>query len=149
MTAIVERQRARFYIQKKQKNRETFKKKSQTIPVAFLYTKSNTLYVTGFFMNFLKLAFIHKKYHTLGQVTFLYTKTQTLRKNQDNFRYVFIYKNPALCVPRFFIGFLKFAEGGDIYLKKYNSLCFTLLYRKCLTLCVTFSYPKNYALFVT
>ena len=31
---------------------------------------------------------------TLFYVTFLYVKIQTLRKKQDNLRYVFIYKNP-------------------------------------------------------
>ena len=40
----------------------------------------------------------------------------TLHKKQDNFRYVFIYQNPALCVKRFFIEFLKFAEGGGIFI---------------------------------
>ena len=55
MTAIIERQRARlytkrakiivkhFYIQK-----STHFSKSQTISVTFLYTKSDTLEVTGF-----------------------------------------------------------------------------------------------------
>ena len=52
-------------------------------PVTFLYIKRNTLYVTGFFMNFLKLAFIYKKHDTLRYVTFLYTKSWTLRKKQD------------------------------------------------------------------
>ena len=31
---------------------------------------------------------------------------------------VFIYQNPALCITRFFIEFLKFAEGGGGFLKK-------------------------------
>ena len=34
--------------------------KSKNICVTFLYTKIQTLYVTLFFMNFLKLAFIYK-----------------------------------------------------------------------------------------
>ena len=38
------------------------------------------------------LAFLYKKHDTLRYVTFLYTKSQTLCKNQDNFRYVCVYK---------------------------------------------------------
>ena len=45
------------------------------------------------FMKCLKLAFIYKKPDTLRYVTFLYTKSHILRKKQDNFYYVFIYKN--------------------------------------------------------
>ena len=91
MTAISERQRARFYICKKQKKIETFLytqkaghfAKSKTISVRFLNPKSMTLYVTRFFMTFLKLAFMYKKHDTLLYVTFLYTKSRTLRKNAN------------------------------------------------------------------
>ena len=108
----------RFYIQKARHF-----SKSQTISVTFLYTKSNTLYVTGSFMKFLKLAFIYKKHDALRYVTFLFTKIQTVRKKQDNLRYVFIYKNPELCVTWFFIEFLKCSEGGGgIYLFKKGTL---------------------------
>ena len=69
-------------------------------------------------MKFLKLTFIYKKHDTLRNVTFLHTNIQTLCKNQDNLRYVFVYKNPELCVTQFFIEFLKFADGGGIYLFK-------------------------------
>ena len=72
-------------------------------------------------MKILKLVFILKKNDTLRYVKFIYTKSQTLCKKQDNLRYVFIYKNPALCVTRFFIEFLKFTEGGDIYF--FEKLC--------------------------
>ena len=36
--------------------------------------------------------YINKKQN--NPETLLYTKSRTLRKKQDNFRYVFIYKNP-------------------------------------------------------
>ena len=106
---------------KSKKNCETFyiKKfrnfsKSKTISITFLYTKIQTLFKKldnsryvfkykkpytwryGIFMKFLKLAFIFKKHDTLRYVTFLYTKSKTLRKKQDNLLYVFIYKTPAL-----------------------------------------------------
>ena len=100
MTAIRERQWAHFSHIQKAKNCETFLytkgrhfAKIETISVTFLYRKSKTIYVTQFFIKFLKLVFVYKKHDTLRYVTFLYTKIQTLSKNQDNLRYVFIYKN--------------------------------------------------------
>ena len=73
MTTTSEGKRARLYIYKKQKNFETFLyiqkvghfAKNKTISVKFLYPKSMTLYVTQFFMKFLNLEFINKKYDTL------------------------------------------------------------------------------------
>ena len=44
-------------------------------------------------MKILKLAFMYKHYDTLRYVMFYYTKSQRLRKNQDNLRYGFIQKN--------------------------------------------------------
>ena len=100
MTAIGERQRAPLYIYKKEKIAKRFYiekarhlKKSKTISVPYLYTKSKTLHVTRFVMTFLKLAFIYKKHDNLHYVTFLCTNSQTLRKKQDNLRFVFMYKN--------------------------------------------------------
>ena len=43
MTVIIKRQRARFYIQKKQKTFETFKKKLDNSRCAFVYKKQYTL----------------------------------------------------------------------------------------------------------
>ena len=97
VTATIERQHARLYMYKKKKIAKRFniKKsrqlaKSKTISVTFLYTKIWTLYVTRFFMKFLKLAFIYKKDDTLRYVRFLYTKIQTLRNKKDNLSYLFI-----------------------------------------------------------
>ena len=67
MTNISERQRALFNIYKKKKMRNVYLyiqearhfSKSKTICVTFLFTKNPTLYVTQFFMKFLKLAFIY------------------------------------------------------------------------------------------
>ena len=48
--------------------------------------------------------YIYIKHDTLRYVTFLYPKSQTLRKKQDNFRYVFLYtKSRTLCVTQLFI----------------------------------------------
>ena len=119
MTPISESQRGPFYRYKKQKlgNDYIYMRdawhfaKSKIICVTFLFTKSRTLYVTRFFMKFLKLGFIYiyKKHDTLRYVTFLYTKSQTLLKKQDNLRHVFKYnvtKSLTLCVTRFFINTL-------------------------------------------
>ena len=73
---------AHVYIQKKQKNCETFLyTKSQTLfkkldnfRYVFIWKKPYTLRY-GIFMKFLKLAFTYKNNDTLGYVTFLYTKS--------------------------------------------------------------------------
>ena len=76
----------------------------------------------------------------------IYTKSMKLRKKQDNLRYVFIYKNPAVCVTRFFIEFLKFAGGRDIYaLKKQCTLCDIFILKNS-ALCVTLLYTKSLTL---
>ena len=126
----------------------TFQKARQ-FPLRFYLQKAIHLTLRDFY-EFLKLAFIYKKHDTLRQVTFLYTKSQTLRKKQNNLRYVLYTKIRHFCVTRFFIEFLKFAEGGgdllikkqctlrDIFISKNTALCVTFLYSKSLTLCVTF-----------
>ena len=66
----------------------------------------------------MNLAFIYKNHDTLRYVTFLYTKIQTLRKKQDNLRYVFIHKNPDTLRYTIFMECLKLAEGGWDYMQK-------------------------------
>ena len=135
----------------------------KTIVVTFLLTKSHTLYITRFFMKFLKLAFyVFKNYDTLRYVTFLYTKIHSLRKRKDNLRYIFmIQKAWHFALRDFSWNFLKLAEGLFLFLTKNNGLCVEylyaknnaisvkFLYTKSLTLCVTFLYPKNDALCIT
>ena len=117
--------------------------KRKTISVTFLFPKSNTIYVTQFFMKFLNLVFIYRKNDTLSYVMFLYTKSQKLRKNKDNLRYVFIYKN--MDTLRYAILHWIFVIGGEgetfLYAKKY-SLFITFLYAKNNALCVPFFYTK-------
>ena len=172
MTPISERKIAPYHIYKKQKKLRhvyMYKKKarhfskSTTICVPFLLTKSQTLYVTRFFMNFLKLAFMHIQkawYFALHDV--IYTKSLKLRKKQDNLRHVFLYtESLTLCITRFFIEFLKFAEGGrHFYIGKTMhlelNLCmkrtvhFTLRFfiRKARHFASICFYPKNNALCV-
>ena len=69
--------------------------KSQTISVTFYIKKRYTLSHVIFHEIF-EVGIYIQKHETLRYVTFLYSKSQTLRKKQDNLRYVFIYKNPAL-----------------------------------------------------
>ena len=126
MTPISERQRAHFYAYNKQKMKNLYIytqkaghfTKSKTICVTFILRKSHTLYVTRFFMKFLKLAFkyIYQKHDTLRYVTLLYTERRTLRKKQDNLRYVFTYKDPDTL--------------GYIFMGKKKALWDTFLYLK-------------------
>ena len=45
-------------------------------------------------------------------MTCLYTKIQTLRKNQDNLRYIFIYKKPYTVHYANFHGIFEIGGGG-------------------------------------
>ena len=118
--------------------------KSKTICVTFLYTKSETLYVTQFFMKILKLEFTYKKHDTLRYVAVLYTKMQTLSKKLDNFCYVFIYKKSDTLRYAIFHGIFEIGGGGRAFLyEKNNALCVTFLYSKNNALCVTFLYTKG------
>ena len=72
---------------------------------------------------------IYKKQNKLKR---LYTKIQTLHKNQDNLRYISYTKSPTLYGTRFFMKILKLAF---IY-KKHDTLrCVNFLYSKSQTLC--------------
>ena len=63
--------------------------------------------------------------------TFLYTKSQTLCKNQDNLRYNFIHKNPDNLLYAIFMKFLKLAYT---YKHNYTFIFVTMLYTKNQTL---------------
>ena len=69
-------------------------------------------------MIFLKLEFMYKKHDTLRYVIFLYTKSQTLRKNQDNVRYIFIYKNPDTLRYANFYRIFEIGGGAGIFFMK-------------------------------
>ena len=82
-------------------------------------------------MKFLKLTFIYKKDDILRYVKFLYTKIQTLRKKQDNLRYVFIYKNQDT----FHYGIFRLifeigGGGGHFYMQRIIQFALNLKYKK-------------------
>ena len=80
-------------------------------------------------MKILKLAFIYKKHNTLRYVTFLHTKTLTLRKKQDNLRFIFIYKIPDTLSYAIFHGIIEIVGGGGTFLyPKKNALFVTFIY---------------------
>ena len=139
MTNISERQRARLYIYTKQKNAkfiyiyskiQTLRKKQDNLQYVFIYKKIDTLRHAIFHENSDMVIFI-QKHDTLRYVTFLYTKSLTLRKKQDNLCYVFLYtKILTLCVTRFFMEFLKMAEGGRVIHKKQWNLRYIRISKK-------------------
>ena len=117
MTAIGERQRANFCLYKKQeillnvfiyKIQTLFKKQDSSRYV--LFKKSLTINITRFFMKILNLIIVYKKHDNLRYVTCLYTRSQTLQKQQDNLCYVFIYKMPDTL--RYAIFHWMFGIGG-------------------------------------
>ena len=93
---------------------------------------------------------------------FVYTKSQIIRKKQDNLRNVFIYKNPDTLRYVVFHGIFEIVGGGghfymqktmhftlNFYMQKTMHFALRFLYIKAKTLCVTFLYAKNNALCVT
>ena len=116
--------------------------KSKTICVTFLFTRSKTLHVTQFSWKFWNWhLYIHKKHDTLRYVRFLYTKCQTLCKNQDNLCSVFLYtKILTLCVTRFSWNSWNWRRGGSFLWIRNNALCVKFLYAKNSALSVTFLY---------
>ena len=96
-----------FYVQKARHF-----EKSKIICVMFLYTKIQTLCITRFFIEVLKLA--------KGEGEFLYAKNSTLR-------YIFIWKRNALCVTLY----IKPDTIRYIFIwKKNNAPCITFIYIK-------------------
>ena len=115
--------------------------KARLFPVTFLYTKIKILYVTQFFMKILKLAFLYKNHETFRYVRFLYTKSQTLSKKQDNLRYVFIYKNPDTLRYAIFHWIFEI-EGGGGYIEKQYTLGYIFIFKKQCNLPYVFIYKK-------
>ena len=128
--------------------------KKQNNCKTFLYAKSHTLfktqdnfrktiYVTQFFLKFLKLEFIYKNHDTLRYVTFLYTKSETLGKKQDNLRYVFIYKNSDTLHYAIFHGMFEIWGGGGIfYMQKKCTLRYIFICKNKFTLSYVFIHKK-------
>ena len=117
--------------------------KRKTISVTSLYTKSKTLYVTQSFIKNLNLAFIYKNHDALRYVKFLYTRSQTLHKKQDNLRYVFIYKNPDTLSYAIFHWIFEIDRGGGIFIcKKQCTLHHIFISKKQCTLCNVFTCKK-------
>ena len=60
--------------------------------------------------------YIQKSWHFALREVFIYKQLDTLQKARQ-FAIRFYIKNPALCVKRFFIEFLKFSEeGGHLFI---------------------------------
>ena len=147
---------AHVYIHKKQKNcgaflhtkSHTLFKKLDNFRYVFIY-KSDTLDVTGFLWNFWS-CHLYTKSMTLCVTWRVYIqKARHFAKSKticDTFLYQ---KIRHFCVTRFFIEFLKFAEGGGHLFIKKNVLCMTFLYLKINALCVTLLYTKSLILCVT
>ena len=120
----------RFYLYKKQKKLrnvfiykkpDTFQKARQ-FPLRF-YTQKAIHWRYGIFMKFLKLAFIFKKHDTLRYVTFIYSKSMTLRKKQDNLLSFLYTQIRHFSVTRFFHWIFEICGGGGyLFLKRQCTL---------------------------
>ena len=168
MTAISERQSARFYICKNPKKCETFLyakpqtfcKKQDNFRYVFIYKKQDTLRY-AIFMKFLKLTFLYKKHDPLRYLTFYIQKVGHFAKSKTICVTFLNTKSGFFPLRDFSLHFWYWRRGGDFLYAKNNTLCVTFLYPKNYALCVTFLctksmtfsvtflYPKNNALCVT
>ena len=105
--------------------------KSKKLRNVFIYTKQDTFQrARQFPLRFYIQKAIHltlRNFHEIFEVGYMqkarhFAKIYTIC---DTFLYT---KTRHFHVTRFFIEFLKFAEGGDIYLLKNNLLCVTFLF---------------------
>ena len=112
----------------------------------FIHKKPNTLPYAIFRENFEIGIYIYKKHDTLRYEKFLYKKPDTSKKARQ-FELRFLYtKSLTLCL-RFFMEFLKLAEGGGIYTQN-NALFVKFLCPKCNSNYLTFLYTKSHTLCV-
>ena len=91
-------------------------KKQENFRYVFIYKMHDTVRY-AIFMKILKLAFIYKNNDTLRYVKFVYTKSMTLYKKQDNLGYVFIYKNPDTLRYTIFHWIFEIGGGGGAFFK--------------------------------
>ena len=126
MTAISERQRARLYTQKVKKNCETFLyTKSQTHFKNLdnfryvLYTKSNTLDVTGFSWKFWTRHLYTKSMTLFVTWRFYIQKARHFAKSKTICDRFFKQKSGTFALRNFLLNFWNLRRGWDIYsLKK-------------------------------
>ena len=120
----------RFYIYKTKKLRyvfihkiQTLSKKQDNMRYVFIYKRQDTLRYIIFHEN-LKLAFLYTKAWNFAVREFFLYKISTLRKNHDNLRYVFMYKNADTLRYTIFHWIFEIGWGGEILLfAKNNALC--------------------------
>ena len=126
MTDIRERQRARFYIYKKQKNAKRFyihkkqdtSQKAGQFPLQFYIQKAWHFTSRDFLWKFEVGVYIQKAWHFALRDVFIYKRPDTSQKARQ-FALGFIYKIWTLCITRFLIEFLKLAELGEhFYMQK-------------------------------
>ena len=114
----------------------------------YLYINQDTLCYAIFHEHF-EVGIVYKKHDTLRQVTFLYTKSQTLCTNQDNLRYVFVYKKPDTLYYTTFHGTFEIGGGGvGSFICKKNSLCEINYMQKTLHFVLSFIYKKHDTFYV-
>ena len=109
---------------------QTIFKKLHNFRFVFISKKQYTLHYGIFHEIFEVGIYIQKSWHFALRDVFIYKKL-------DNLRYVFISKIRHFCVTRYFIEFLKFAEGGDINALK-KILCVKFLYWKTIYFALLF-----------
>ena len=138
MTAISKRQHARLYTYKNPKHlRNVFiyknpvpLQKERQFPLHFLYTNSPTLYVTQFFMKFLKLAFILKNMTHCVKWNFYIQNPNTSQKLRQLALRFYIQKAGHLALRNFLLSFWNWRRGGHFFTQKTIFLRNVFIYTK-------------------
>ena len=151
MAPISKRKCACFYIYTKQKMRNVYIyipksryfSKIKTICPTFYSQKARHFTISSL-MKIMKLADIYiQKLWQFINVTFLYTKSQKLRKSNTICVTFYIYKKLDTLRYATFVEILKLAERRwEIVLRKTNALCLKFVYAKNNALSITFLYTK-------
>ena len=107
----------------------------------FMYKKSDTLGHAIFHESFETVMYIQKSWHFVLCLV-LYTNSQSLRKNQDNLYYVFVYKKTDTLCYAIFEGTFEICKGGKGLYTKKCTLRYIFIYKNN-AICVTFYTHKK------
>ena len=166
MTDISKIQRARFYMNKKQKHLRTAfyiqhpntLQKSGQFALCFYIQNSWHFTLRDFSWNFWSWNLYTKSWHFALRDVFIYKKPDTSKKARQFVIRFYIKKSGHFALRNFSLNFWDWDRGEGISIGKKKSLCVTFLnaknnalfvtflYAKIKTLCITFLYARTNAL---
>ena len=115
--------------------------KARQFLLRFYIQKARHFTFCNFHENFEVGIYIQKAWYFAVREVFIY-KIQTLRKKQDNLRYVLYTKIRTLCITQFSWIFLKLEEKGGIFICKKNHFALIFFVQKQMHFESRFIYKK-------